>query len=46
VNADDVVASVVAQSDEDLSAAVAQVDMENIGASVEKGKKEEEPAAE
>ena len=47
VNAEDVVASVVAQSEEDLSAAVEQVDMESVGASVEKGKKEEEePAAE
>lgn len=48
VNAEDVVASVVAQSEEDLSAVVEQVDMESVGASVEKGKKEDEsePAAE
>jgi large subunit ribosomal protein L25 len=36
----DVVASVVAQSDEDLNAAVENVDMDAVGASVEKGKKE------
>lgn len=41
INPEDVVVSVVAQSEEDLSAAVADVDMENIGAAVEKGKKEE-----
>ena len=41
ISATDVVASVVAQSDEDLNAAVESVDMDSVGASVEKGKKEE-----
>ncbi len=41
IHNDDIIASVVAQSDEDLSADVSKVDMENIGSSVEKGKKEE-----
>ena len=47
INETDVVASVVAQSTEDLSEAVVAVDMEAVEDSVEKGKKEEEaPAAE
>ena len=44
VNVEDVVVSVVAQSDEDLSAAVEQVDMEAV-AVVEKGKKDVEEVA-
>ncbi|MDQ5957542.1 MAG: large subunit ribosomal protein [Patescibacteria group bacterium] len=42
IKPEDIVVSIVAQSDEDLSASVDEVNMENIVDSVEKGKKEEE----
>lgn len=42
IHSEDIIVSVVAQSEENLSNPVSQVDMNSVGASLEKGKKEAE----